>query len=243
MYHIIRAEMMKLKHNKLMTVSFMMACLAPLLIIIKDVYLVTGVQAMGIKAWIVTLRQIILFLVVPIISGFVITVLIQKEYEEKTIISGLMVPISRRTFVLGKLCIWGILHMFLVLITLGVGYIGIAILFPYEITREYIIHMGHQFMRGGFFNFLTLIPIMSLAICQRKLFYPSLIMCLIVTAIGVGGVSMDGIWAVLLPWSAVSVLSSIELEGVYKMIGTISIIATGVIGVWNAIYILNKQDL
>ena len=234
---------MKLKQNKLIRVAIVMVILVPVLFIIKDVFLVTGVNRLGVQAWVLSIQLIALFLIVPIISGFIVTTLFQKEYEEKTIINQLMIPISRTDFILGKLFVWMVIHMSLVGIILIGVYIGIMILFPNEITISYFVELGFTFFKSGLFNLLALMPIMSIAILQKNLFYPSLIVCLLVTAIGVSAVNMDEMVGLLLPWSAANILGTTQIEGAWQIIGMLSIIGCSLLGISFSLYFFSRQDL
>ena len=73
MLNILANERLKLKRNKLLPVCTLIALMIPIQIIVYAV-----------------------------LSGFVITCFVQKEYVEGTMINTLTVPINRTKFLLGK---------------------------------------------------------------------------------------------------------------------------------------------
>lgn len=69
-------------------------------------------------------------LFLSIASGFVLTFLIQHEYEHKTIINVLAAPTSRTTFIMSKLVVWLLWYVVILGISILILIVGGSILFP-----------------------------------------------------------------------------------------------------------------
>lgn len=243
LHNIIEAEFIKLKHNKLIPITCIIAFMLPMLITLKDLFLNAGIRKLGLEYWVMSMQTIILFLILPVLSGFIITVLVQREYGERTLINNLTAPVSRTKFICSKLIVWAVWHMVLTIIILLVTCFGGFILFYNGMNILQALHTSTLFLKSGLLIFITLIPLMAIAILQRKLFYPSLILCLFFTVIGVSGSNMEGIFPFILPWSAANILSMMKVQGLYLTTGRISIIFCAIISIFLSIYIFKEQNI
>ena len=122
----------------------LIAIMLPIAMIIADVSAKNATAStFTIIEWVNRLVLPIQVIVYPVLSGFVITFLIQKEYVERTMINTLTAPTNRIKLVLGKYIIWSLWVVVLTLLILLITYGGVYLLFGktqflenfYEITE------------------------------------------------------------------------------------------------------------
>lgn len=89
--------------NKAAWIGTIIVSLVPLLLILKSLYL--DPQRGEYMDWFMTVSMLNT-LIFPIISGFIITAIVQREYQEKTLRNILSAPTSRENFVIAKLAVW-----------------------------------------------------------------------------------------------------------------------------------------
>jgi len=93
--------------------------------------------------------------------------------------------------------------------------------------------------------FLASLPLLWVAVKQRRVFHST-----VLTALGFLVIQLVGINATesmlpilsIVPWSAVIVISFFEMPPVYTVLGVASIIATGILGLAISCYLFKKQD-
>ena len=107
MRNILAAELLKLKRSKLIPVCTLIALVVPVFMIILDAMDKVGITAdMEGCDWLIRLIIPIQMFIYPILSGFIITFLIQKEYVERTMLNTLTAPVNRTKLILSKFVIW-----------------------------------------------------------------------------------------------------------------------------------------
>lgn len=243
LHNIIAAEFMKIKNNKMVYICTFIAAIMPVLIVIKDLFQITSIQRVGFDAWINSIVTIVLLLVYPVLSGFVITYLIQKEYVNQTIINTLTAPISRITFLLSKVIVWALWHISVTIICLFITYGGCYIFFQEYFNVDVASKIAALFLKCSILNLVSLLPVLWVTIKQKKVFYPSLLICLLFVIIGVGSMSMPISLASILPWSAVMVLCYYKTINIYYIIGIFSLSICGLVSFILTIGSFKYQDL
>lgn len=178
-----------------------------------------------------------------IMSGFIITFLLQREYEDRTINNVLTAPTSRLRFLLGKLTIWliwyvGTLIGVVIIYTIG-GWLIYPDTFGLTGTKSLVITL----LKYCLLAFVAAIPLLTVSVMQRKVFYPTIMIALAFTGIQMFAVNMPYKFARIIPWSAVVVQSLAELPFKDDLITLGSIFLTGIIGFVAAYWLFKKQDL
>jgi bacitracin transport system permease protein len=180
--------------------------------------------------------------VYPVLSGFVITFLIQKEYADVTMINTLTAPVTRIKFLLGKLIVWALWHIAITLCFLTISCVGVYSLYGYSILAENFSAILATVLKGGIFFLGTLLPVAWVAVLQRKAFYPALLLTLFITALGITGLLQPGLLGSLIPWAAVYLLVMPGAE-VISGVAYTSIIVCAVVGFGLAAHAIKKQEL
>lgn len=102
--NIISAEWMKLKRNRIFAVCSLLALFASAFMVFKDLVIAEHPPE-NYQTWMMSV-YVVVGAVLSILSGFIITFLMQREYEDRTINNVLTAPTSRLRFLMGKLAIW-----------------------------------------------------------------------------------------------------------------------------------------
>ena len=100
MHNAVCSELLKIKKNKMTFLGMAIVILLPVLLIAKGLFL--DGDSREYMDWFMTVSMVTM-LVFPIVSGFVITTIVQKEYQDKTLRNILTAPASRVNFVIAKL--------------------------------------------------------------------------------------------------------------------------------------------
>lgn len=217
--------------------------LVPVFIIIKDKFLSTPPDEM--MDWVMTCC-LLDFLILSALSGFIITNLVQKEYQAGTLTNILSTAVSRASFIFAKLAVWFLWYVILLAYTEIVTVIGSRLIYPSQFNVQFAKIVFVMFTKFGLLTFITLIPLLWITILQKKLFYPAVLAGIGFTGILLGGftISMDMILpASIVPWTAVSLVAVYQVESPYFVIGLISIALTGIVGLFLALQSIYKQDL
>lgn len=217
--------------------------LVPVFIIIKDKFLSTPPDEM--MDWVMTCC-LLDFLILSALSGFIITNLVQKEYQAGTLTNILSTAVSRASFIFAKLAVWFLWYVILLAYTEIVTVIGSRLIYPSQFNVQFAKIVFVMFTKFGLLTFITLIPLLWITILQKKLFYPAVLAGIGFTGILLGGftISMDMILpASIVPWTAVSLVAVYQVESPYLVIGLISIALTGIVGLFLALQSIYKQDL
>ena len=235
MLNLLAAERMKLKRNRLLMVCSIVAILLPALSL-------GGSAQSSLSESIFSLQFTCQLVVYPILSGFIITFLFQKEYGDHTIINNLLAPISRIKFLIGKLTIWGLWHITITICFLAIACVGVYFSYGETVFFENGAAIIGVVLKAGIFNLGTLLPVAWIAVIQRKTFYPSLFFTLIITALGFVGMTPPGLLLNLIPWTAVYQII-IPGREVINGVAYTSIIVCSALGFGLAAYSIKKQEL
>ncbi|MBO1307161.1 ABC transporter permease [Enterococcus sp. 669A] len=241
MLNILANERMKLKRNKLLPACSLIALLIPVLMVLADLREQESITEMmsGIE-WLRRLIIPIQIIVYPVLSGFVLTFLVQKEYVEHTMINTLTAPINRVKFLLGKYLVW---TMWFLLISIGFTIVacgGYAILFGTSELNSSLGEIIELCLKTGLLSLLSMSPMLIVCVLQRSTFYPSLLF-----SCGVSGVGFIGLyWSEnirnLIPWSAVTSVTLLDAHG---LLPYITIFVCYVVGLLGSSYCFSRQNL
>ena len=235
------AEGMKIRRSRVVWVCFIFAAFVPILIIFKDYISQFPVaDAMPISSWTTITIQYSLLFVYPILSGFVVTNLVQREYSERTIINAITAPTSRAAFFSGKLLMLFTWQLAITVLCCILTILGGLLLFPGAMTVEMALTVTANCFSSSILSFLSFLPVTCIAVVQRDAFYPSLICCLICAGISAAASMMPLFWGNLIPWTAVLVFHFTQT--IYPL-GMTSILLCAVVSVCVSIFSINKQDL
>lgn len=241
MRKVISAEWMKLKHNRIFAVCSLLTLFASAFMVFKDLVIVES-PIEDYRFWLPTVYLVVGTLL-SIMSGFIITFLLQREYEDRTINNVLTAPTSRLRFLLGKLAIWliwyvGTLIGVVIIYTIG-GWLIYPDTFGFTGTKSLVTTL----LKYCLLAFVAAIPLLTVSVMQRKVFYPTIMIALAFTGIQMFAVNMPYKFARIIPWSAVVVQSLAELPFKDDLITLGSIFLTGIIGFVAAYWLFKKQDL
>ena len=92
-------------------------------------------------------------------------------------------------------------------------------------------------------GFVAAVPLLTVSVLQRKLFYPTIMVALAFTGIEMFAMNMPFKMAKLIPWSAVVVQSLMDLPFKDDLITFGSIFLTGIVGFIAAYWLFKGQDL
>lgn len=241
MLDLMVADFMKLRKNKMLWILTAVVWGVPVLLVLKELFILS---ASGYEGWFVTLNMIS-SMTLSVMSGLLITFLIQREYQDHTIINTLTSPVSRRTFIIEKFLIWALWNL---IAAMGIGVIaiiGYKILFPEQFLIE---NMGTPIIfisKSCIFGFCSLSPVLFAAIKQKMLFYPSLLLTLLFTVIGVSAwqTSEEMLTAAsIVPWSAASIGAMLDTSNPYFYLAVCSVLICMAVGVVISVYSFSKQD-
>ena len=213
MHNILAAELMKLKKNKMAGTGTLLLCAIPVLAMIKKILI--DKDSIGLQEWYLTIF-LLQTIALPVVNGFVLTSLIQREYQDCTLRNTLCAPVSRSAFLLSKTVIW-FLWFFLsasaaMLLTIS----GARLLFPSGFGTDELLLIAGQLTQQALLVFLTSLPALWIAVSQRAAFYPALLAVLGFAILETAGMQVSVEWllpASLCPWTAVSVSVLVEKGG------------------------------
>lgn len=242
MRNALFSEIMKMKKNRMAWIGTAVIVGMPLLLILKTLFIDQGRGQYA--EWLSTVL-LLNTLVLPIMSGFVVTSLLQKEYQDKTLRNVLTAPVARQHFITAKLSIWFLWHCISCLAAGIVVVIGFRFLFTSEFTAENLLQTLYLLTQISLFSFLAALPLLWIAVKQQAMFYPAMLAALVFAVLQASGrqISEDLILpASLCPWTAVSVSNLISFGSEYFILCTISVILCGAIGAFGAVLSFGKQD-
>ena len=99
--NVISAEWLKLRSNRIFTVCSLLTLLTSAFMVFRDLVIVDNPPE-SYQMWLPSI-YIVVGMVLSIMSGFIITFLMQREYEDRTINNVLTAPTSRGRYLFGKL--------------------------------------------------------------------------------------------------------------------------------------------
>lgn len=243
MLNVLAAECMKLRRNKLMLVCTCLALLLPCLLIADDLYQYKGTTPDDpVMTWLFSHSLLCQLIIYPILSSFLLTFLIQKEYSDHTMVNTMTAPVKREKFLAGKIIVWAVWHMIITLLYLGIILAGAYFLYGSQSSSESVPEMIEMVGKTGVYNFCTLTPVIWIAVMQRKTFYPSLLCSLIFSAIGFAGLYWPETLSSIVPWSAVALLTAPGVN-VFFGIAYASISICAIVGLFMSFYSFKNQEL
>lgn len=241
MLNVISAEWMKLKRNRIFAVCTLLTFLASAFMVFKDLVIAENPPE-NYQIWLMSVYVVVGSLL-SIMSGFIITFLLQREYEDRTINNMLTAPTSRLRFLLGKVAIWFIWYVGTLVGVILIYTIGGWLIYPDTFgltgTKSLVITLLKYCLLG----FIAAMPLLTVSVMQRKLFYPTIMLALAFTGIEMFAMNMPFKLARVIPWSAVVVQSIVELPLADDVLTLGIIFLTGIIGLVTAYLLLKKQDL
>lgn len=241
MLNVISAEWMKLKRNRIFAVCTLLTFLASVFMVFKDLVIAENPPE-NYQIWLMSVYVVVGSLL-SIMSGFIITFLLQREYEDRTINNMLTAPTSRLRFLLGKVAIWFIWYVGTLVGVILIYTIGGWLIYPDTFgltgTKSLVITLLKYCLLG----FIAAMPLLTVSVMQRKLFYPTIMLALAFTGIEMFAMNMPFKLARVIPWSAVVVQSIVELPLADDVLTLGIIFLTGIIGLVTAYLLLKKQDL
>lgn len=243
MLNLLAAELMKLKKNKMAGTGTMLLCAIPALVIIKKICI--DKDSIDMQEWYLTIF-LLQTIALPVVNGFVLTSLIQREYQDCTLRNTLCAPVSRSAFLLAKTLIW-FLWFFLsasaaMLITLS----GARLLFASCAGTAELFLFAGQLTQQALLVFLTCMPALWIAVSQRTAFYPALLTVLGFAVLETAGMQVSEellLPASLCPWTAVSVSALVGKGSSFYFLCLLSATLCGAIGLAGALRAFGKQDL
>lgn len=241
MLNVISAEWMKLKRNRIFAVCTLLTFLASAFMVFKDLVIAENPPE-NYQIWLMSVYVVVGSLL-SIMSGFIITFLLQREYEDRTINNMLTAPTSRLRFLLGKVAIWFIWYVGTLVGVILIYTIGGWLIYPdtFGLTGTKILVI--TLLKYCLLGFIAAMPLLTVSVMQRKLFYPTIMLALAFTGIEMFAMNMPFKLARVIPWSAVVVQSIVELPLADDVLTLGIIFLTGIIGLVTAYLLLKKQDL
>ena len=239
MINILQAEFLKQKMSFFGLLCTLVVLSVQVFLIVKD--LIFG-SVPDVTDWIYTMI-LMNSLVLSIMSGFYITVLMQREYQNRTLIN--KSTTSRASFIVSKFLIWMIWFLFTLCLVAIVIIIGYRLLYPASFDWSGIQMFLQFLVKNSGFIFIASIPVLWVTVLQRTLFYPSMLVSLIFTVIALLGTQASMKFlklAIAVPWSAASIASLMSVSSIYFWIAVISVFLIGISGIILAIYSFVRQD-
>ncbi|MBO0451589.1 hypothetical protein IGK47_000674 [Enterococcus sp. AZ007] len=241
MRNVISAEWMKLKRNRIFAVCSLLTLFAAAFMVFKDLVIVES-PIEDYRVWLPTVYLVVGSLL-SIMSGFIVTFLMQREYEDRTINNVLTAPTSRFRFLLGKLAIWFIWYTGTLIGVVIIYTIGGWLIYPDTFGATGTKTLVTTLFKYCFLAFVAALPLLPVSVLQRKLFYPTIMAALAFTGIQMFALNIPFNFARLMPWSAVVVQSLVELSFKDDLLTLGSIFLTGIIGFVAAYWLFKRQDL
>ena len=240
MLNIISAEWTKMRKNKIFLVCSLIVLLSAGFIVIRDL-IITSNPPENYHTWIMVCSMVT-GLVMSVMSGFIVTFLMQREYEDKTIINVLTAPTSRLVYLLSKLTTWFLWYIVILFATEFIYITGAILIFPDTFNFESVKTLVLVLTKCRLLGFVSSIPLLWVAVLQKRLFYPSVMVALAFAGVEVAAILMSVEMASIIPWSAGPVLSFLDAPSPYNVIALASIALTGIAGFLLAYVSFKKQD-
>lgn len=238
MLNMIRSELYKIRKNRIFYVCLVLVILPAIWIIYKDTILTTPPQQ--ISNWIQSVN-VITSLFLSIASGFVITFLMQREYEDKTIINVLAAPTSRIVFILSKFIIWVLWYLLVLGISMVIYIIGGKLVYPGNFGTYEIMLLFDRVAKARVLSFVASTPLLLVAVMQRRTFYPTIMCSLAVTGVELFTLMLPVKFACMIPWSA-AMLLGYGITGDYTLQAIVAVFVSGVIGISSACFVFQRQN-
>ncbi|MBD3108421.1 ABC transporter permease [Bacillus sp. AGMB 02131] len=241
MIDILQAEFLKQKKSTFALLCTIMVLSVQIVLIAKDMMIGSVPDD---TEWIYTLI-LMNSLILSIMSGFFITFLMQREYQDRTLINILNAPVSRVSFIVAKLLVWAMWYIITACLVAVVIVIGYRLVYPASFGWSGVQLIFLLVAKNSGFLFVASLPVLWITVLQRTLFYPSLLVTFIFTVIAIAGTqtSMGMLkLAIAVPWSAASIASLMSASSIYFWIAVLSVFLSGIIGTVLTIYSFVRQD-
>ncbi|MCQ4638221.1 ABC transporter permease [Anaerovorax odorimutans] len=228
---------MKLRKNKMVLVGSAVLWLIPALLIVKAFTLDKGMTPPA--EWLNTVVMLNT-LMLPCVSGFVVTSLVQKEYQDGTLRNVLTAPVSKTDFPLAKLAVWFFWYLITLVVSLSISLCGYLMLHGGEVS-----YAAGLLARNGILSFLAGIPVLAVAFRQRKIFYPAVLTALFMAMIQMAGSQVSAEYILpgsICPWTAVAISGMVPVFSGYFGICLASIIVCGILGTFLAVQCFRRQE-
>ena len=234
----IGVELLKMRKNKMLIISSLIVWLITFFMFNTNNDLSLEDQQMLLLA-----GGIATNMVFSIVSVFVVTVLVQREYQDHTIINLLTAPVMRRDFILSKAVAWFIWHVVTLIVKIVIVVLVIQLTYTEPLSSHVLAEMVGNMARLGLLSYVAFLPLLWITIVQRRLFYPSLFIGIFLSILQNSvGMPFDN----MIPWTAITRVSLSESQAVIGtsgiIMGLISIFATGIGGLIFACLSFAKQD-
>lgn len=240
----IIVEWKKIRHKNLLKTSLIIIFLFTIIIVLKDIFINLRVRELGIESWVISLDTILVFLIIPIVSGILYTTMINSEYAERTIVNYMPAVVNRNIFIISKIILWMICHLLMVLTVYLVSYIGSLVIFPTTDSIIRLYYMGMYFVKSALLSFLSLALLVPISILQRSSYIPPIVSTLGIVAVGISATQLNGILPFILPWTATFILSQpVALPDNLKLLGYGVIIASSILFYILGLVMINRQDI
>ncbi|MGC6768266.1 ABC transporter permease [Enterococcus sp. LJL128] len=241
MLSAIKTEFLKLKRNSLIIVCLSSSFLFTLLAVLKDVAFPSGVERINQEDWLIEMLRISNFLVIFFLSSMVLGYLIHREYSDRTIKNLLVTGVPRTKIIVAKLIVWLLLHCLIYLFTFIVVYLGYRQIF--DLQDLSFADISIKFLISTVTIAFVLLPLGWIGVRQRQLFYPTILVGILLAVLTVIGVSLPGSWPVIIPWSAAFSLTAIDLSGSELWIAWLSVSTTAIAGLLLTIVAFKRQEI
>lgn len=240
----IIVEWKKIRHKNLLRFSLIAVFLFISLIVFKDIFINIKIREIGMEHWTLSIDTILFFLIIPIISGILYTYMVNNEYTERTIVNYMSAMVNRNIFIISKLIVWLFCHLLMGLIVYLVSYIGSLVIFPTADLAIRFYDFGIHFLKSFLLSFLSLALLVPISIFQRASYIPSIILTLIIAAVGVSATYLTGILPFILPWTAAFILSqSVILPNGLRLLAFIVVIVSSLLFYMLGLLMINRQDI
>lgn len=241
MADIVYCEWVKLKRSKIIFIGVLGSFIVPLLVITKN--LTTDLSLYGIYEDAI---MFIMLLFGPLVMAVVATYLVSREYTEKTLKTIFVVPIGRRSFLLGKfITLFILVLLFMVLSWFDIVMLAVLCSLFMDVSQLSLlsaIYIFIQMTKGGILLFTTLTPFVYLSLRTKGTLAPFIIIAA-VSLLNV--VFSDSQIAGFYPWTAAYLLLTGRLEqsGCPTLIGTLILLSVCLSGIYISIRRFQKEDI
>jgi len=173
-----------------------------------------------------------------LMSGIILTVLFQREYQDNTLINMLTAPTGRIEFVLSKLIAWFLWHI----ITLMLSLFALGLWSHFILSETFPWRLVIFFILLGCTSFVTALPLLLLAIKQRRAFYPTILMTMVLVFLQSQILEHNPIFAAFAIHFLDSSGVSPQVETSMIVMTLASVLAFGLVSIIGACVSFSRQD-
>lgn len=181
MSDILYCEWLKLKRSKIAAVGMLGTLIVPMLVLFNGVqrHLKNSGSSMDLFGLYDDAILFLMLLFAPLVISVVATYLISREYAEKTLKTIFTVPISRKSFLGGKLLILFVVVMLFMLVSwfniLALAVICSLFFNITGITAMSSVYFLFKMLWGGILLYMTITPVIYLAIWNKGFVTPFIV--------------------------------------------------------------------